>query len=434
MLPFEPTIRMVFCATMVAPTGQFVRPQTGLFRPRPLRVTAKGSLRPQASQSKYAMISAILVICDKAVRMKPFVDATSSTTIEFGRGVCDAEAEPSVSSSYFRVVTDFCDDHGLSSATLLQAANLNPQVVEQVDSRISGSHFLRTCELAARHFNLAHIGVEFGQRMKPAYLGAYGYALLSCRTLSEAAIQFQRFSTLATDLGHNTWEYAEGSPLVITWHSHLAASYSANRFISDLIAASWLTMSRLLTGRADIGPIWVAFPYSEPEDPAPYRKFFRSSLRFDAPRLAAAFDSQLFDLPLVNGDPEVHATIRALCERLLQRLVRAREPDWIGACRRAIVRSLPQEVPSMEEVALELAITPVMLRQRLAERSISFQQLVDSLRRDLALAYLADRTLSLVDIALLLGFSEQSAFQRAFKRWTGETPGDYRRRSPRPTH
>ena len=95
--------------------------------------------------------------------------------------------------------------------------------------------------------------------------------------------------------------------------------------------------------------------------------------------------------------------------------------------RRRLRQVLPGDVPDFDQLAEELNITPATLRRRLSEEGASFQGIKDELRRDLAISYLSDSNRSVMDIALELGFSERSAFHRAFRKWTGASPGAFRR-------
>ena len=92
-----------------------------------------------------------------------------------------------------------------------------------------------------------------------------------------------------------------------------------------------------------------------------------------------------------------------------------------------MLESFQKGFPDMAEVARATQLSEQALKDKLNERGLSFRAFIDDLRQALAVGYMRDPTLSLVDVAYLLGFSEQSAFQRAFKRWTGQTPGDYRK-------
>ncbi|WP_280282377.1 AraC family transcriptional regulator [Pseudomonas sp. BN415] len=336
-------------------------------------------------------------------------------------------ARCTVASSYLRLLGDFCEAHGLPVEQLLALRGLSEELLEQPDARIAGDDFLAMCTYASEHFAQPDLGLRLGLSMKPGYLGPYGFVLTSCKTAAEALAAFKRFSSLAMDLGHNEMVNHDDQN-VMYWRCHLESGNPAQRFLDDLVAASWVAMTRLLTAQPDVHPLRVELPHPAPQDLRGYEEVFGCPPVFDAPVLTVVFSSEIWQRQLPQGDPRVHATIKVLCEQLLQRLESSRDPDWLSACRRAVVANLRSGVPGLDEIAQELGMTRGALRTRLAKHEIGFQGLVDQLRRDMALAYLDNHTLDLVEIAFLLGFSEQSAFQRAFKRWTGYTPGNYRRR------
>jgi AraC-like DNA-binding protein len=95
--------------------------------------------------------------------------------------------------------------------------------------------------------------------------------------------------------------------------------------------------------------------------------------------------------------------------------------------RRLLRQFLPGTVPDFEELAAEMSMTPATMRRRLNEEGESYQSIKDQLRRDLAISYLSHSNRSVMDIALELGFSERSAFHRAFRKWTGASPAEFRR-------
>ncbi|MEL0027973.1 MAG: AraC family transcriptional regulator, partial [Perlucidibaca sp.] len=158
-----------------------------------------------------------------------------------------------------------------------------------------------------------------------------------------------------------------------------------------------------------------------------HQRFFACPLSFDADENAIAFPIGVMELALLQPNPPLMLMLDEVCDRLLARLQSETEPDWLQQCRRAIVESLRGDVPVIERIAPVLGLSPRALRRKLTSSGLSFRDLVDDLRRDLAQRYIKDHELSLVDIAFLLGFSQQSAFQRAFRRWTGEAPGQRRR-------
>lgn len=331
-----------------------------------------------------------------------------------------------VSSSYLRLLIDYSGSRGLTRDIVMTRVGVRAEELDDPDLRVDGDDFVGGLDFVARELGEPHVGLRIGRDMRPAYLGVYGYVLFSCRTLGDAEAAFTRFSALAMNLGHNSVELRPDE-YVLRWHSALPAPISQRVVLADLIASSWVTMARLMSGRPQLRPLRVTLPYQAPDQTALHDETFGCAVEFAAPELSISFDPSLRALTMLHGDDRVYASVKALCERLLKGLAGVGDPDWLAATRKAVVDALASGVPTLTQVAQCLGVTPGVLRMRLTRHGIGYQSLVDELRHELADAYLADRSLSLVDIAFLLGFSEQSAFQRAFKRWTGRTPGEVRR-------
>lgn len=347
-----------------------------------------------------------------------FQSATTQTSDSF-----------SVATYYLRLLTDFCADQNLPVAGLLADELLDPAILDDSGARVGIETFVRLSDAVAGLLRIEHLGLQLGQHMQPRYLGPYGFTLLSCHDAAERRADLMRYSALAIDAGHNLIE-EHGDQLILTWQSRLPQRHPSNRLIAELILASYLSMARRLTGRADLVPLWVALPWEQPRDAAPYSDVFVCPLRFGAERPAMGLDLRAAPASL-QGNPEVHASMVALCERLLKKLPETEQSDWLSTCLREMASALDGGVPTLAQVARALDLTPSAFRLRLARSSLSFQELLDSLRRDLAFAYLHDPLVSLLEISQALGFSEQSAFQRAFRRWTGTTPGEHRRQQSR---
>ena len=174
---------------------------------------------------------------------------------------------------------------------------------------------------------------------------------------------------------------------------------------------------------------WVSFRHARPLDVRAYEDVFRCPLRFDAPETALGIDARYLDVRLPHANAQLRRIMDDLCAQLLKQLGDTVEPAWLAIARRTVLESFKDGVPEVNAVAKATGFTEAQLKGQLSQRGLSFRGFIDELRRSLALGYTRDPSLGLVDIAFLLGFSEQSAFQRAFKRWTGMTPGDYRRTS-----
>lgn len=337
-------------------------------------------------------------------------------------------AEPqnySVASSFVRVLTDYCDNQGLPSSELLQACGLSPEQLQDPDSRLRLHDYLALCALASTQLNDPSLGLHLGQQMKPAYLGTYGFALLSSNSPRDAMGKIARYSALVIDSAHHVIEEGEDA-CTRYWRYHISLPAAATRVPDELITTSGLSLVKLLTGRPDIAPAWVSFRADAPPDAAAYEAQYGCPVHFGAAECAICFDSRYLDIELPPVAAELRASLDAMCEKALLQLTGAREPAWLQQCRALISASLAAGPIDLPGVAGRLGMSSSALRLRLAKQATTFRGLVEAVRHELALSYLQDQSLSLIDITYLLGFSEQSAFQRAFKRRTGKTPGEYR--------
>ena len=155
-------------------------------------------------------------------------------------------------------------------------------------------------------------------------------------------------------------------------------------------------------------------------------------MRFGAERTGAGFDPHWLDAPLIRDEDALDEMLRRAPFELLTR--REYGTTVAEQVRRALARALRSSprLPSLGEIAARLAVSPATLRRRLAQESTSYQQLKDAVRRDAAIAGLAEGSEPIAELAARLGFSEDTAFHRAFRRWTGTTPGAYRTETERP--
>lgn len=181
---------------------------------------------------------------------------------------------------------------------------------------------------------------------------------------------------------------------------------------------------RQITGH-DWAPTQVSFSHAEPPDTRPHRDFFKAALRFGAPTASLTLGQEVLALPMVKGDAAMSAYFEAQLEQHLSTLTAS--PPLFRRIQEVVLGQLGEGPPSLERIASELALSPRTLRRQLQKHATSFKALVDQTRLNVARGYLTDSSLSQEDIAFLLGFSEASAFHRAFRRWTGTTPQSLRR-------
>ena len=166
------------------------------------------------------------------------------------------------------------------------------------------------------------------------------------------------------------------------------------------------------------------FAYSRPSHADEYQLFFYGEHKFNQPRTLLRFHQKDLDLPIIRSRQDLAELMK---EAPYVFLVKPNNTASINAqIRRILEVNTESEMPDFESVAFQLNTSTQTLRRRLKDESTSFQAIKDQVRRDLAICHLSENKYSINDIALKVGFTEPSTFHRAFKKWTGVTPGDYR--------
>jgi len=185
----------------------------------------------------------------------------------------------------------------------------------------------------------------------------------------------------------------------------------------------------LNTFRMMVGKQWtprqVQFAHKAPVQVSEHSRIFGAPIVFDCPANALVIERECFERQVPAADPRLYPILKRYLE--LASSATPREDSLLASVRRAIAKSMRDGDPKLPRVAKKIAMSPRTLERRLKEYGMDFKRLMDDTRRRFALNYLKDRKHTLMEIAILLGYSEVSAFNRAFKRWTGTTPMEHRR-------
>ena len=193
---------------------------------------------------------------------------------------------------------------------------------------------------------------------------------------------------------------------------------------NEATLASAVSLARQVSP-VPVHPLEVLVRHSAPASLASHLDYFGCPVRFDAELDGLLFSPETLARPNILGDEGIS---RYLISHLDVELSRIAEPaSLVTRAKAAIAQSLSEGMPRMAEIARGLGLSARSFHRRLADHDMSFQSLTEDTRRELAEGLLHDERHSLAEIAFLTGFSEQSSFTRAFKRWTGMTPASYRR-------
>jgi AraC-like DNA-binding protein len=180
-------------------------------------------------------------------------------------------------------------------------------------------------------------------------------------------------------------------------------------------------------------PLEVVLPYARDRFSEEVEAALKAPVRYGGAQLELAFRSEVAALPLSTANPSLHNVVAAHAEAALSRLLREKTPEvdpsaLIAEVRAAVVARLEAGDANLPDVAEAVGLSARTLQRRLSEAGTSLRELVDEARREAALQELERDDVSITEVAFLLGFSETSAFDRAFRRWTGKAPAEYRAR------
>lgn len=263
-----------------------------------------------------------------------------------------------------------------------------------------------------------HVAVDYRR-------GAYGVMEFACRsapTLRDALLRIVRFSKLMNDHVEVTFEEKDGLGIV---EQRLAASpLCLGRHANEFFVVTLLDQARLLSGD-DCVPARAWFAHARPKDPGELVRALRtSSIEFQREANGFALPSRVLDRPLATADPALLDVLDKHASVALEQLPDA--ADFVTEVRRAVRERLRREIPTVDKVASDLHLSARTLQRRLGEEGTTFARVYESVREELARVYVADPAMALSEIAALLRYAEVSAFLRAFKRWTGQTPRQFR--------
>lgn len=264
------------------------------------------------------------------------------------------------------------------------------------------------------------IGIHVAEAVPVRSFEVHGYALLSSRTLREAyqrACRYQRLIHQVTDL-----RFEEKKSAGLLKHS-MPGGVAVPRQPAEFLATVWVRFGRLITG-SEWTPLNVCFPHRKPKSIVEHTRIFGRHLLFACAALELHVENTILDA----RNPRADEALAVVLDRYAVSLAGESQPahSLADRVRARISETLKGTAPEAGEIADSLNMSVRTLHRGLKSENVSFGMLLDSLRHERAISLLARESCSIVEVCFLLGFSEISSFYRAFKRWTGQTPSDFR--------
>ncbi len=260
-------------------------------------------------------------------------------------------------------------------------------------------------------------GFHMGLALKPTHFQLIAFTMLSSPTLGDAIEKILKYQRLISDGGSFTLVNVSSEEVSLVYNPH-ADNFSYHQI--DVVMVAVISFARWLLGQ-QLAPRNINFCHAELGGGKEYQEFFSCPVAFDQEQNSIIFSASLMQEALPGFDPQLASMHEQMADTQLENLSK---PDIIARLQELMTES--DMAISRDRIAEKLGMSGRSLQRKLQEQGSSFQQVYDDYRHKKALSLLQVEKLSLLDISLQLGFSETSTFYRAFKRWQGITPGEYR--------
>ena len=262
-------------------------------------------------------------------------------------------------------------------------------------------------------------GLRAGDLIHPSHLGALGHAWLASSNILTAIQRARRFSRMYHE-SIKVFVTEENNVVKVAYH--LPQPIALPELVADAQLASLLKMCRLNYGNSLV-PAFVHMRRSPPDDPAPWHEYFGVTVQFNQSENSAALRKSDALKPLTVSNPTLAALHDDVIKRNIAELDRS---DTINRAVAAIIGQLPSGGVSEKSIARELNLTTRTLHRKLREQGIGFRSLLTNVRKEMVERYIRDSAYCITEISFLLGYTDTSAFSRAFKRWYGKSPTEFR--------
>jgi AraC-like DNA-binding protein len=310
-------------------------------------------------------------------------------------------------------------------APLLKASRLAAAQIDDTNERLGVEEQIDFVDEVARALGRDRLGFELAQQFDLRLIGLLYYVAASSETLVEAMQRLQRFSAVGNEAV--VFRCSAAADLEIRL-DHVGVARHSDRHQVEFFLAALVRMCRSITG-LPLRPVSVAIAHPRSEGIAGYNTFFGCATTFQAGYDGIVFEEACRCLPVVGADPHLSDILVRYCEETLWSRRKA-GGVFRTKVENAIAPLLPHGTPKARVVAQKLHVSPRTMARRLADEEVSFASVLEEMRRALATRYLEDPSLSISQVAWLLGYAEVGAFTHAFRRWTGHAPSMTRRSEP----
>lgn len=328
--------------------------------------------------------------------------------------------EPTSQASQALMVWKALESYGCDPVKIFARAGLEAEKLTDPAARYTDVALAELMDIAVAETGDPAFGLRVAEFWHPSTLHALGYAWMASASLRDAFSRAIRFFRMVTD--NEQVETEESGDefrlrIIIPPHAHRSADAGYDAFMAVVVV-----MCRTSLGE-DFRPLRIIMQRPEPDCPVRFTEFFGAPVEFSAPENIVVIKRSDLDKPLPTANSDLARASDQIITEYLARLDRSN----VGAQVKAkLLDFLPSGEAGQEAVAASLNLSLRSLQRKLHNEGVTFKDLLDDTRRELAGRYIKESGMSAKEVAYLLGFSEPSNFTRAFKRWTGVSPTEYR--------
>jgi AraC-like DNA-binding protein len=311
------------------------------------------------------------------------------------------------------------EEYGIDPEPVFRAEGVDPETMFDSGARISMALYQRIDEKVAQLSRDPFFAFRGAEHFRPAHLGALGFAWLASCSLRTA---FERMSRYARVIQENLMVELDEDDAFFYVRIDARLQGGNEKIREDRQLSLSTKLCRVIYGDS-FSPAKICFQQKSPVDTSYHYEFFRCPLEFEAAATTFVIHLKDVDKRLTGSNDE----LARLNEHIVVKyLAHSAKNDVVNRVKAAIIDGLANGVVTEAFIAEGLHTTSRNLHRKLLKENTSFKQLLNEIRRDLALQYIQDRSKTLTEISFMLGFSEASSFSRAFKTWTGKPPSEAR--------
>jgi len=337
------------------------------------------------------------------------------------QGAANSLTGRTVSAGYLKAIFGGALALGVNKSDLLAVSGLTPSSLENSPRSFPANALLAILDKVARHTKNPAIGIVIGQGVRPVRQIDVIYATTFCDDLLEATKINFAYQPLIQEIGQTRLEI-DGEEARGVWTPHVEDARI--RYLVETIFTSYASIVRWMMWSETPIIKSLNFRHSAPKDTSIYEDVFGDRVRFDAPQDALILQTSDLYKKIPSRNPDMLGRLKL---KLDQMLVSLNEPGSAsGECKALVTQALGSSPVSIKNICAQMNMSERHLRRRLTEEGTSFRELLEQSRKEAADIFMADRKMSLSEIAQALGFNDQSAFSRAFKTWHEQTPRAFR--------